>query len=106
MAGRIVIVGYKPKEGKQAELEDIVKSHLPTLRAEGLVSDREAISMRSEDGTIVEVFEWASKAAIESAHSNVKVQEMWASFSTVCDYIPVSQIKEISSVFSEFTPLN
>lgn len=105
MSGRIVVVGYKPKDGKQAELEALVKSHLPTLRAEGLVSNREAISMRSEDGTIIEVFEWASKEAIENAHSNVKVHEMWVSFSKVCDYIPVSQVSEISSIFSEFTPL-
>jgi len=105
MTGRIVIVGYKPKEGKQAELEALVKSHLPTLRSEGLVSNREPISMRSEDGTIIEVFEWASKEAIEKAHSNAKVQEMWVSFSEVCDYVPVSQVNEISSLFSEFTPL-
>ena len=106
MTGRIVIVGYKPKKGKQAELEALVKSHIPTLRAEGLISNRDAISMRSEDGTIIEVFEWASKDSIEKAHSNVKIREMWVSFSEVCDYVPVSQVKEISSVFSEFTPLS
>ena len=104
--GRIVIVGYKPKEGKESELEELMKTHLPLLRAEGLVSDRDSIIMRSEDGTIIEVFEWASKEAIESAHSNAKVQEMWQAYSTVCDYIPVSQVSEISTLFSEFTPLN
>ena len=104
--GRIVVVGYKPKQGKSNELEDLVKTHIPILREEGLVSDRDSIIMRSEDGTIIEVFEWKSEEAIKSAHTNIKVQEMWQAFSSVCDYIPVSQVPEISSIFSEFTPLN
>ena len=90
--GRMVVVGYKPKQGKEIELEALMKTHLPTLQAEGLVSARESIIMRSEDGTIIEIFEWKSKEAIVSAHSNLKVQEMWQAYSTVCDYVPVSQI--------------
>lgn len=104
--GRIVVVGYKPKEGKESELEELMKTHLPILRSEGLVSDRESIIMRSEDGTIIEVFEWASKEALESAHNNAKVQELWQAYSLICDYVPVSQVAEFSSMFSEFTPLN
>ena len=104
--GRIVVVGYKPKPGRESELEALLATHLPILKAEGLVSDRESIIMRSEDGTIIEVFEWKSKAAIESAHANLKVQEMWQAFSSVCEYVPVSQVAEISTIFSEFTPLN
>lgn len=104
--GRIVIVGYKPKDGKEKELEQLMNTHLPILRAEGLVSDRESIIMRSENGTIIEVFEWISKEALETAHSNAKIQEMWQAYSLVCDYIPVAQVAEISAVFSEFTPIN
>jgi quinol monooxygenase YgiN len=104
--GRIVVVGYKPKPGKESELEALMKIHLPILREEGLASDRDSIIMRSEDGTIIEVFEWKSKEAIESAHTNLRVQEAWQAFSSVCDYVPVSQVPEISSIFSEFTPLN
>lgn len=104
--GRIVIVAYKPKPGKERELEQLIKTHIPTLRSEGLVTDRESIIMRAEDGTILEVFEWKSKEAIESAHANATVQEMWEKYSSVCEYIPVAQTKEASQLFSEFTPLD
>lgn len=104
--GRIVLVGYKPRPGKESELEALMKTHLPILREEGLVSDRKPIVMHSENGTIIEVFEWKSKEAIESAHTNLKVQEMWQAYSFVCDYVPLSEVPEISSIFSEFTPLN
>ncbi|NOQ42483.1 MAG: hypothetical protein GQ563_08295 [Desulfuromusa sp.] len=103
--GRIVLVAYKPKPGKESELEALMKTHLSILREEGLVTDRESIVMHSEDGTIIEIFEWKSKEAIESAHTNLKVQEMWQAYSSVCDYIPLSEVPEISSIFSEFTPL-
>jgi len=104
--GRIVIVAYKPKQDKESELVELVESHLSILRTEGLVSDRDSIVMRSTDGTVVEVFEWASKEAIEAAHKNPEVQKMWLEFSKICDFIPVSQVSESRSMFSEFTPLN
>jgi hypothetical protein len=104
--GRIVIVAYKPKPGMATELETLVKTHVLLLRSQGLATERESIIMRAEDGTIVEVFEWVSAEAIESAHQNAAVLEMWQSYSDVCDYIPVSEVSESQQVFAEFTPVD
>lgn len=106
MSGRIVIVGYKPKPGKEAQLEKLMATHLSRLRKEDLVTDRDSIIMKSEDGTILEVFEWKSNEAIENAHSNPEVQKMWMEYSDVCEYVPVASVKEISDLFSNFEPLN
>ncbi len=104
--GRIVIAVYKPKPGKAAALESLVETHVSILRSEGLVTERESIIMRANDDTIIEVFEWASEEAIESAHKNPAVLEMWQQYSEVCDYIPIAEVGESAQVFSEFTPLN
>lgn len=104
--GRIVIVGYRPKTDKQAELAALMKTHLPILRAAGLVTDRESIIMQAENGTIVEVFEWKSKAAMNSAHEHTSVLKMWADYDICCTYVPVAELPEIANLFSEFTPLN
>jgi len=106
MNGRIVISAYKPKPGKEAELKKLMLTHLTRLQAEGLVTARESIVMQSLDGTILEVFEWQSKEAIESAHSNPAVLQMWQEYAEVCEFVPASQVEEISGLFSEFTPLN
>jgi quinol monooxygenase YgiN len=103
--GRIVIVAYRPKPGRADELRALMKTHVPRLRAAGLATDREAIAMESADGTIVEVFEWCSKAAIEQAHTDPAVQRMWAEFAEVCDYVPVGEVPEAGALFSELTPL-
>jgi quinol monooxygenase YgiN len=103
--GRIVIVGYKPKPGKAEALRSLASTHMQRLRAEGLVTAREAIIMEASDGTIIEVFEWKSKEAIESAHKNPGVQALWKEFSDVCDYVPVATIAEAKQLFAEFAPV-
>jgi hypothetical protein len=103
--GRIVIVGYRPKPGKARQLRDLMKDHLKILRSQKLVTDRDSILMEAKDGTVIEVFEWNSREAIESAHSNPMVLKMWEQYSKVCDYVPAGSVKEMSQLFSEFTPL-
>ncbi|GGX69935.1 hypothetical protein [Saccharospirillum salsuginis] len=103
--GRIVIVAYRPKPGKSAELQALAKTHLSILKAEQLVTDRDSILMRAEDGTVVEVFEWRSREDIDRAHNNPVIQQMWRDYAEVCDYIPIAQVPEASGLFSEFAPL-
>jgi quinol monooxygenase YgiN len=104
MEEKIVIVGYRPKPGKAEALHQLMREHLPTLKSLDLVTDRASIMMEAEDGTIIEVFEWKSAAAIEQAHSNPEVLKMWEKFAGACDYIPVGQVEEIGKLFSSFKP--
>ncbi|SDT54646.1 hypothetical protein SAMN05216490_3979 [Mucilaginibacter mallensis] len=103
--GRIVIVGYKPKAGKAEALKVLMQTHVQRLRQEGLATDRESILMEATDGTIVEVFEWVSAEAIQSAHTNPAVLQMWGEYAEVCDYVPVGSLAEAGNLFSDFTPV-
>ena len=58
--------------------------------------------MRAEDGTVVEVFEWVSQEAIDTAHSNSKVLEMWQEYSEVSEYVPIGELPEASQLFAQF----
>ncbi len=75
------------------------------MRGQGLVTDRAPITALAEDGTVVEVFEWISGEAIESAHANPVVLKMWERYAEVCDYVPIAEVPEATKVFSELTPL-
>jgi len=70
------------------------------------VRDKESFIMEASDGTIVEVFEWLSEEAIQSAHQNPEVQKMWSEYAAVCDYVPLNSLTEINDLFASFTPLN
>jgi len=103
---RGVIVIYRPKNGKDAALLQLVKDHMSILRTQNLVTDRAPIIMKAADGSIIEVFEWKSAGAIKEAHQNKVVQELWERFSQVCDYESPVNVNEFQGLFSEFEVLN
>lgn len=102
--GKIVIATYKPKAGKEKILDRLVRNHVKVLRNQGLATLRPPMIMKAADGTVVEVFEWISKQAIEEAKHNKDVQEYWEQYRNVCDIIPVSNLIEANTSFSEFNP--
>ncbi|MGK7397498.1 MAG: hypothetical protein ACNS62_23170 [Candidatus Cyclobacteriaceae bacterium M3_2C_046] len=102
MEERIVMVAFKPLPGKSAALEKLIINHHKILLGQGLVTQRKPIIAKASDGTFVEIFGWKSAEAINQAHQNQVVQDLWAQFAEVANYIPLSEIKEASSLFSEF----
>lgn len=104
--GHTVIVGYKPKPGKEEALKELMKTHLPILKQEGLVRGKESYIMEAADGTIIEVFEWLSEEAVQKAHVNPAVLAMWGRYAELCDYVPAGNVAELSQLFSHFEPLN
>lgn len=103
--GRFVIAVFRPRPGKAAELHAVVRRHWALLRAQGLVTSRPRQLMQAGDGSVVEIFEWASPEAIEQAHHDAAVQALWAEFEQVCDYLPLAALAESSHPFAEFEPL-
>ena len=102
--GTIVIVAYRPKPGKEADLIELTREHLPILRAEDLATNMPATVMVAKDGTIVEVFEW-SPGGLEKAHTNAPVSAMWARYWEACEVVPLTSLAEAAEMFASFTPV-
>jgi len=103
--GSISVACYKPRPGSEQALLALVRDHLPPLRAQGFVTDRPPIVMRTADGTIVEVFEWVSKEAIAGAHTNPVVLDLWKRFESVCSYETPANLAEFQNMFAHFEAL-
>jgi hypothetical protein len=101
----IVVVAYKPKPGKEADLLQLTREHVPLLRAEGLATGRPITACQAKDGTIVEVFEWAD-GGVERAHTNPVVLKLWERYAAACDIVPLTSLPEASTMFASFTPLD
>ena len=101
---QIVIVAYRPKPGREADLLQLTREHLPLLRAEGLATDRPVIACQAKDGTIVEIFEWAAEGVVR-AHSNPAVHALWTRYADACDYVPLTSLPEAATLFASFTPV-
>ena len=106
MAGVVAVVAYRPKPGKETDLLELVRSRVPTLRKENLTTDRTPTIMRARDGTIIEVSEWKSQAAIDAAHKNPNVLAMWNKFFVVCDCVPLNNLAEAKEMFAGFEPID
>jgi hypothetical protein len=97
MEGGIVISTYKPKGGKAEAFPQLMREHFIILKQQGLVTDRNSIMMESKDRTIIEVFKWKSKNAIETNSQqsrSIKNVEQNA-----CDYILIAKVEDASNVF-------
>jgi hypothetical protein len=105
MLSSIAVACYRPKPGCEEALLAEVRDHLPPLRAQGLVTERISIVMRTQDGTIIEIFEWVSQEAIAGAHSNPVVLEVWKRFEAVCSYEVPANIPEFQKMFAHFEPV-
>ena len=103
--GQIAVVAYRPKPGKEEDLLALTRDHHGILFGQGLVTARPAIIARARDGTIVEVFEWEA-GAVERAHTNPTVLELWTRYAAVCDYVPLAALAESADLFAGFETLN
>ncbi|MGQ0553156.1 MAG: RluA family pseudouridine synthase [Planctomycetota bacterium] len=97
-----VIACYRPKPGQHAALLACVREHLPTLRREGLVTTRPGLLLRAADGTLLELFEWQSAAAVEAAHHNAAVAALWERFAAVSDFTTLGSLPEAGQPFPHF----
>ena len=102
--GDMVIVAYRPKAGRDHELLELTKDHVPFLRRLGFATDRPATAMKGEDGVIVEVFEWKS-GALAAAHKHPAVQALWSMYAAVCDNVPLHELPEAKELFAQFAPI-
>ena len=98
----VVIALYRPKSGKLAELEALVRRHFPTLKEYGLTTDRAPFIGRSQDGTIVEIFEWASIEAAKNAHDHPAVAQVWEAMAVVCEFVTLNDLPEAGNRFPHF----
>lgn len=103
---RVVFAVYKPFENKEEELLALIKVHFEVLLSQNLISDRKRIVLQANNNEIIEVFEWKSSEAIENAHSNETVMNLWTKFGEVCTYENLKSLKESEGVFPDFKILD
>ena len=61
--------------------------------------------MRSEEGVVVEVFEWCD-GALAAAHAHPGVLALWKRYAAVCDYVPLRELPEALDLFARFEPID
>jgi hypothetical protein len=98
----LAVAAYKPKKGQELALMELVNRHLPKLRELGFATDRQNYIAKSQDGTVIEVFEWTSMDAVDAAHQHPAVSDIWEKMALIADFNPLNTLSEFKSPFSDF----
>ncbi|MCB1187380.1 hypothetical protein KDL29_09470 [bacterium] len=79
--GIVVVCTFRVKEGADAQFEELLQRHWPTLSQLGLVTDRPTQLFKGDEkgsGLVyIEVFEWLSEDASRRAHELPEVMAIW-----------------------------
>ncbi|WP_374075982.1 VOC family protein [Bdellovibrio bacteriovorus] len=100
--GVIAVVCYRPKPGKEEALQQLLQNHVPTLRQQGLITDYPSTLMTSQDGTLVEIFEWKSPTHAKKAPSVPAVKKIWDETVQLAEFVPLGKLDEARSPFAHF----
>ena len=106
MKPEIVFAIYKPHNNKENELKELISKHVPILKSNNLITDRQPILVQSNNGIYIEIFEWKSNNAVEEAHENIEVQKLWDAMEKVCDFTTLDSVEEVKEFFPHFKPIN
>jgi hypothetical protein len=98
---------YRPKEGGDEKLRELISRHVPTLRERGFATDRPVTLLRCRsDGTYLEIFEWVDGEAAGKAHEDEKIGPLWGAMAEVAEFAPLNTMKESEHQFPHFEPVD
>ena len=107
MSTHLVIAVYRPKEGGEESLRELLAGHVPALRKLGLATDRPVVLMKTLDGSAyLEVFEWATDDAAHRAHEMPEVGAIWGPMMEVADFPSLGELEESKGRFPHFQPVD
>lgn len=106
MPGQFVIAVYKYHDGQEQAFLKLLKSHEPTLREQGLVSDHPFLILKAENNHILEIFEWLEEGAAGKAHSNPAVTKLWEEMGAIADFPALESLSEVKTRFPHFQGLS
>jgi len=105
MNGVVVIVAYRPKLGKANKTVELVRSRVPTLRNEGLVTDRTPLSCVHATAQSSKSRNGNRRKQSTPLHKNPNVLAIWSKFFAVCDCVPLNTLPESAEMFAGFEPI-
>ncbi len=87
-AGNTVICTYRVRQGEQARLLRILDRHFALLRERGYATADARQTFRGRDAAgpvVVDIFTWKSPQAVERAHHDPGVRELWGALEPLAE---------------------
>jgi hypothetical protein len=96
----VVFALYRPKSGKEKELEKLIERHAPLLRELELITNRPRLTLQSTDGTYIELIEWVNAESANKAHEHPAIANIWEAMEVICEFKKLADLKEANTAFA------
>ena len=103
MATELAFAAYRPKAGHADDLLALLAEDVATLRRRGHVTARAAPVVRTGGGEVLVVLEWSSEHAVDDAHADLEVLDVWKRKEQLADYIPPAALNGADAPFARWT---
>lgn len=89
MSEKVVMAAYRARHGRFEELCSIVKEKRDFMVGAGYYTERAPYLLVSEEDPdlLIEIFEWKSLEAIDNAHKDPSVHEIWGRMDGICSEV-------------------
>jgi hypothetical protein len=105
MTTELALAAYRPRSGRDDDLEQLLHDDLATLRRRGHVTSRPAPLSRTERGELLIVLEWSSEHAVGDAHEDPEVLAVWRRKDELAEYIGPGELAGADTPFARWTIL-
>lgn len=96
------VILYRPHKGKEEELLSHLRAAFPMLRRNGFIAGSKVIGLKSRDGRILVIFEWASAEAIDLVGEHPEVQEYWMEQDKISTFEKAADLPEFQRTVPVF----
>src|SRR5262245_44494207 len=96
------LVIYRPKKGKEAEMQSVVENPRPLLDRLGLITKEPARIWRATDKDradvvyFVEIFSWKDPEAPNVAHQTPEVMAVWESMGAFLERLELARLEPLA----------
>jgi hypothetical protein len=91
---------YRPRKGKEKEIEALVRKHWKTLDGVGLVTKEPARVWRAVDKrkgavSFIEIFSWKDEKASDTAHQTPEVMAIWEPMEAILEELRIEALEPL-----------
>ena len=83
----LALAAYRPRPGREDDFLVFLYEELELLRRQGHVTERRAPVVRAPKGELLVVLEWSTDHAVDDAHADPDVLEVWDRKAELAEYI-------------------
>jgi len=99
---RLTLSVYRPRPDREDELLPHLREEIAALRARGHITARRAVICRAPSGAYLVVSEWASPTAVDDAHADASIIEIWRRKDTLAEYLAPADLDGSGVPFASY----